>query len=671
LLATAILVTVLATGLQAQTFTATVKGRVVDPSGGVIPRANLAIRNVATNWQQTTTSGPEGNFVLALLPAGEYSLSVDAEGFRKEVRSGIVLQVGQIISLDVPLALGNRAEVVNVTGDVPLLQSETAALGGVIEQRQVIGLPLNFRSFLSLAQLEPNVFLPAQGSTLGFRGGFNVAGHSEVSNNFLLDGISNVDEATNQPNHFPVLDAVREFRVLTATYAAEYGRQSGGQVIVTTKSGSNNFHGSAYEFHRDGDLDARNFFAPEKPELKRNQFGGTLGGPIRRNKLFFFSSYGGLRAGAQRAALATVPTTKMHDGDFSELLLGSSLCGGAGQPKCVTIKNPRTGANYEGNIIPQSDWHVAGKGLLDLYPMANLRPGLGHNLPVAAVETSRLDQFSARVDYRLGDKTSLLGSYNFSDNTNSVPILNPVCGSRIVPGYGCDEPQRTQLLALVLTHSFDPRVFLEARVGYSRLGFFRLQEDRDQDVVRRLGIGGLPDVGVTPFNQGAPSVRPTGFDSLGGNSNLPHGRHSNTYHYVANVTYIRGTHAFKGGADLRRFLFNAFMIQFGRGEFRFTGRYTGNSIADLLLGLPVRADRNPGSPFHNAMDFSAGLYFQDDWKITPHLTVNWGIRHELNLPLVERANKIASFDPTTNTLRVAGGREALPIIDTSVPGPFS
>ncbi len=663
-----------AVGLDAQTFTATVSGRVLDPSGGVVPGAKISLRNVGTNWEKLTTTGSEGSFVLTLVSPGDYTLAVEAEGFKKEVRSGITLQVGQQAHLELSLALGERTEVVHVSEDAPLVQSENAALGGVVDQRQLAELPVNFRRFLSLAQLQPNVFLPAQGSTLGFfSSGFNVAGNSEVANNSLLDGIDNLDGAVNAPIHFPVLDAVREFRVLTGIYPAEYGRQSGGQVIVATKTGTNQFHGTAYEFLRKDNLDARNFFAPQKSELKRNQFGGTLGGPIQRDKAFLFMSYGGLRQGAQRAAVATVPTLRMHNGDFSELLVAGSPCpargtapvGPAGRSVC--IRNPRSGANYAGNAIPRSDWHAAGKGLLDLYPTTNLRPGLVNNLPVAAVETSNLDQFSGRVDYRFGEKTTLFGSYNFSDKTDLVPILNPFCGARKIPGYGCDELQRTQHLALVLTHSFTPRILLEARAGYNRVGFFRLQEDRDQDVVRRLGIGGLPDVGVTPLNEGAPAVRPSEFDSLG-STVTPQGRHDNTYHYVANLTYLWGNHTFKGGTDIRRVQFNSFLTQFGRGEFRFTNRYTGHSIADLLLGLPTQADRNPGSPFHNAMDFSSGFYFQDDWKVTPHFTVNWGVRYELILPLVEAANKIASFDPGTNTLRVAGGREALPIIDTSVPG---
>src|SRR5713226_565226 len=265
----------LAAVAQAQTFKATMNGRVVDPSGGAIVDAKVTIRNTGTNQEQTVTTGTEGNFVFPLLPPGEYALTVEATGFKREVRTGIILQVGQLALLEVQLAVGEVTSVVEVRGDVPLVQTESAALGNVVDQKKIVELPLNGRDYLQLALLQPNVFAPAQGSTLGFRGGFNVAGNSEVANNYTLDGVDNNDETTNQPLHRPILDAVSEFRVVTGTYAAEYGRQAGGQIIVTTKPGTNQFHGSVYEFHRNSGLDASNFFAPQKPSFQRNQFGGV------------------------------------------------------------------------------------------------------------------------------------------------------------------------------------------------------------------------------------------------------------------------------------------------------------------------------------------------------------------------------------------------------------
>src|SRR5262249_46639583 len=252
-------------------------------------------------------SGDNGEFTLTQLPPGEYSLTVEMAGFDKEVRRGILLETGQDGRLDVVLKVGSVTSEVVVSSSAPLISSENATVGNVVDQKKIVELPLNGRDYLQLAHLQPNGFAPAQGSNLGFRGGFNVAGNSEIANQYLLDGIDNNDETTNQPLHRPILDAVREFRVLTGTYSAEYGREAGGQVIVTTRSGENDLHGALWNFHRNAPLDARNFFAPRKSAFHRNQFGGVLGGPIRHDRTFFFLGYEGQRRGQQEAGLANVP----------------------------------------------------------------------------------------------------------------------------------------------------------------------------------------------------------------------------------------------------------------------------------------------------------------------------------------------------------------------------
>lgn len=688
-------------GLRAQTFTATLNGHVLDQSGGAVAGAKVVIRNIGTNQEQSVSTGTDGNFVLPLLPPGDYSLTVEASGFKREVRSGITLQVGQQAGVEIKLTLGNVSEVVEVSEDIPLVQSENASLGNVVDQKKVVELPLNGRDYLQLAQLQPNVFAPAQGSSLGFRGGLNVAGNSEVANNYTMDGIDNNDETTNQPLHRPILDAVREFKVVTGTYAAEYGRQAGGQIIVTTKSGTNQFHGSAFEFHRNSIFDAANFFAPSKPTFKRNQFGGVIGGPIRRDRTFFFAGYEGQRRGQQEASLANVPTDAMKLGDFSALLtnqvIGTDALGRQifrGQIfNPATRRTVRTGGRdrvvmdpFPGNKIDLPTYGTPqGIGLLALYPSAN-RSG-ANNFVSAAASPLRLDQFSVRIDHRFNDKSTMFGAYEFADSSEFFALANPLCSARSVPGWGCNEMQRTQSAAIVWTYTLSATLINEARLGYTRFGFFRIQQDSNADVINRLKIGGLTDAGDSahPFNNGAPQLSLTGFDIIGGPTNLPQGRHDNTYHYVDNFTYIRGNHTMKFGFDIRRFLFNSFFTSFGRGAFSFTGRSTGqpelvaagdssstgNSVADLLLGLPRQADRNLGIPFHNAMTFSSGYYFQDDWKVTRRLTLNYGLRYELNLPPVEKVNKMASFDPAgasgldpvtgkpiLGTIKISGGSEA-------------
>ncbi len=650
-----LITTALSASIAAQGIRATVTGRVTDTSGAVVPNATVTITNTGTNETRKVQTNDEGEYTIPQLPPGDYSLSVEQAGFKKTVQR-FALETGQGARVDLTLQTGAVTEQVEITAVTPVVSAEDASLGGVVDQKKIVELPLNGRDYLQLAQLQPNVFAPAQNSSLGFRGGFNVAGNSEVANNYLLDGVDNNDETTNQPSHRPILDSVREFKVLTGTYGAEYGRQAGGQIIVTTKSGTNDFHGSAFEFHRNSVFDARNFFVRDKPSFKRNQFGGIIGGPIWKDKLFFFGGYEGQRRGQQEAGLTSVPTALMKQGDFSEF-------------PSVVIRDPLTNQPFPNNRIPQNRWSSIGKSLVDLFPGQN-GAGLRNNFNAQGTGSFGIDQFSVRMD-RKWSTHDLFGSYQFADSTEFYPITNPLCAARDVPGWGCDELQRTQHFTLTWTWSISPRLINEARVGYSRFGFFRLHEDREVDVVNKIGIKGLTDAGRTPFNNGAPELRVAGFPIIGGPTNLPQGRHDNTYHYVENLTFINGSHTMKFGADIRRFLFNSFFTSFGRGSYRFDGRFTArrpdgtaetltpaHAIADLLLGVPHQADRNLGEPFHNAKTFSSGYYFQDDWKVTPKLTLNLGLRYEFNLPPIENIDKIASFDPTTNTIKVAGGKEA-------------
>ncbi|PYS20100.1 MAG: hypothetical protein DMG11_30560, partial [Acidobacteria bacterium] len=636
--------------VTAQGVRATVVGRVTDETGAVVPGAKITITNVGTNDSRSVIVNDSGEYAMPQLAPGQYTVTAEYAGFNKVVRSGIVLETGQQARIDIALKVGTVSEEVEVSAAAPLVTTENAALGNVVDQKKIVELPLNGRDYLQLAFLQPNVFAPAQNSTIGFRGGLNVAGNSEIANQYILDGVDNNDETTNQPLHRPILDAVREFKVLTGTYSAEYGRQAGGQVIVTTQAGTNAFHGSLWEFHRNSALDARNFFATQKPSFRRNQFGGVLGGPIKKDRTFFFVGYEGQRRGQQEASLATVPGAEFRNGDFSSL--------------STPVRNPFNGNSpFPGNRIPQSMWSKQGAGILALYPLPN-RSG-SPNFDSAAAGHFNINQWSARVDHRFGMNDNVYGVYEFADSSEFYALSNPLCSARDVPGWGCDEFQRTQHAVVVWTHIFSPRLINEARIGYTRFGFYRLQQDRDVNVIQPLGIGGLTDAGVTPFNNGAPQIQVTGYATIGGPTNLPQGRHDNTYNYIENMTFIAGQHSIKFGFDIRRFLFNSFFTSFGRGAFQFDGTFTGNAVADLLLGMPRQADRNLGTPFHNSMTFSSGYYFQDDWKITPKLTLNLGARYDLDLPETERVNKIASFDPARNTIKVAGGLEYY--IDTNSP----
>ncbi len=623
----------------AQGIRATLLGRVTDQSGAVVPGAKVTVVNIGTNAAQSVVVGDNAEFVFPQLAPGQYTLTTEHEGFRKDVRTGITLEVGQQARMDVALQVGAVSEQIEVTAAAPLISSESAAIGNVVDQKKIVELPLNGRGYLQLAFLQPGVLAPAQGSTIGFRGGMNIAGSNEVSTQYILDGVDNNDEASNQPLHTPVLDSVQEFRVLTGTYSAEYGRQAGGQVIVTTKSGTNAFHGTAWDFYRNSALDARNFFAPQKLSFIRNQYGVTLGGPIRTNKTFFFVAWENQNRGNGVSSLALVPPAAFRNGDFSSL--------------STALRNP-AGGTFSGNQIPKSLWSSQGAGLLALYPLPNLN-STTNNIVSSSKGLYDSDQFSARVDHRFGEKDQVYGSYQFLDSHEFYPLSNPLCSARSVQGWGCQEMQRTQQATSGWTHIFSPNLVNEARVGYIRFGFYRIQEDSNVDIINSLKIGGLPDAGVTPFNNGAPQLALTGYVTIGGPTNLPQGRHDNNYNYIENMTWTKGSHTMKWGVDYLHILFNSFFTSNGRGAFAFQNTFTGNSVADLLLGLPQSATRNPGTPFHNAIADNYGFYFQDDWKVTPKFTINYGLRWELDLPLRERVDKMASFDPITNTLKDAQG----------------
>src|SRR5438105_2348097 len=369
--------------VTAQGVRATIVGRVTDDTGAVVPGASITITNIGTNDSRSVIVNDNGEYAIPQLAPGQYTLTAEYTGFNTVVRSGIVLETNQQARLDVVLKVGGLTEEVQVSAAAPLVTTESATIGNVVDQKKIVELPLNGRDYLQLAFLQPNVFATAQGSNLGFRGGLNVAGNSEIANQYLLDGIDNNDETTNQPLHRPILDAVREFKVLTGTYSAEYGRQAGGQVMVTTQSGTNAFHGSVWEFHRNSALDARNFFAPQKPSFRRNQFGGVLGGPIKKDQTFFFIGYEGQRRGQQEAGLATVPSVAFRNGDFSSL--------------STPIRDPFNGDTpFPGNRIPSNRWSAQGAGLLGLYPLPNR--GGSTNFVSAAAGHFNINQWSARVD---------------------------------------------------------------------------------------------------------------------------------------------------------------------------------------------------------------------------------------------------------------------------------
>ena len=632
----------------AQETTATVSGQVFDPTGAGIAGARVTARNIQTGLERSVTTGDSANYTLPLLPIGTYDFSAEKEGFKKLVQTGIVLQVADRSRVDFKLQIGATSESLEVTAEVPLTQTDSSSLGVVIDNTKVVELPLNGRQFYNLALLVPGVTPSAQGSVLSFRGGFNVAGASELNNNFTLNGLDNNNQLLSAPAFRPSVDAIQEFKILTGVFPAEYGRNSGSQVIVTTKSGTNGYHGTAFEFVRNQIFDAANFFTPSnspKPAFRQNQFGGTLGGKIVKNKTFFFASYEGTRQTQQITALTNVPTAAMLTGDFN----------GSGK----TVNDPTTGKPFANNAIPAGRFSAPGAFLASLYPAPTSATPFGsqptNNYTFSQPQADSLNLGSLRVDHQISEKDTVTASYNdFQDNT--LTQNNTVCGSRVIPGFDCTVILLARLAGLTETHIFSPTLINQFRFAYSQFENPRATNDAAINFLEKFNIAGTRFDG--PARTGVPNVSVTGFAGIGEPTNFPQVRTDNTFQFANDVTWNHGQHSVKFGASWSRFQSNWTIVGNGRGSYTFGAQAsaptTGYAIADLLLGIPTSTARSPYSPRIYDRTGLFGGYVQDDWKITPRLTLNVGFRYEYSSPTFEKFNTLSNFNVATGNIDIAG-----------------
>jgi hypothetical protein len=410
----------------AQSTTATILGTVTDSSDAVLPGVAVTIVNEGTNSQRTVTTDGTGGYEAPLLPPGAYRVEGELTGFKKIIRSGITLQVDQRARVDLVLDLGAVTETIEVRADAPLVQSESAGIGTVVDNAKIVELPLNGRDFFQLSTLVTGTAPPAEGSQNATQGGaVSVNGAREQSNNFLLDGIDNNSLAINQIVIPPSVDAVQEFKVQSSTYGAEFGRSGGGQFNYVTRSGTNAIHWSAYEFMRNAALDAKNFFDRadrDTPQYQRNQFGGTFGGPIRRDKLFFFGNYEGARIRQAFTRVATVPPTAWVNGDFSGLLTGAVDPDTGFDPG--QLFDPRTFEPIDGNIIPPAMMDSAGAEIVKWYPAPDdpnaVEPS---SAVVAPVGRNDVNQMTARVDHNAGRNDRLFYRYSLWDENRFNPSI--------------------------------------------------------------------------------------------------------------------------------------------------------------------------------------------------------------------------------------------------------
>ncbi|HWP84276.1 MAG TPA: TonB-dependent receptor [Terriglobia bacterium] len=616
----------------AQGTTAEILGTVKDTTGAVLPGVSIAIVNVATGQERNVTSDSRGNYAAPGLPVGEYFVRATLPNFKTQIRDGVILQVAARVQVDLTLELGEVSEAITVIESVPLLRSTNAEVGEVISNQRLLELPLNGRQFVNLALLSDNVVTEpggTRGAALNLTGPtFAVAGQRGGHNMYYLDGVSLTDQYFNNLSIAPSVDAVREFNVQKSLYAAEYGGKAAAAVSAVTKSGTNDLHGSVYEFLRNSALDARNFFERSEPApLRRNQFGGTLGGPIQRDKTFFFLNYEGLRERRAQTRTFSVPSPAVRGGDFSAV--GS-------------IRDPLTGLPFENSRIPAGRLNRAAQAFLQNVPLPNI-PGAGEvqNFVASPTERNDQDQFTVRVDRTLGPQDTVFSRFTFADMETFRPFGSSALNETLLPGFGTAITTRTSNLALNHTHIFSPSLIHEFRFGYLRVTGGQEGENNDVDFG---GANGIAGVTRDPRKFGFPIMNVSNTYSTMGDPSTLVSRRNNSFDFFSNLSWVRGAHSMKFGVYLYRLRFNPQDSPNARGSFVFTGRFTGNAFADFLLGYPFTAQGGIGRGEEDGRTLWSHFYAQDDWRATPNLMVNVGYRHEINGHMKETGNRISNIE---------------------------
>lgn len=613
-------------GVNAQELgTSALNGSVSDPAGALIQGAKLTLTSNATHFTRTATTNNNGLYAFSALTPGLYTLSVDARGFQTSNIRNIQLFVGQTVVQNVPLGLESATEKVTVTAATPLLTQSSGEVGTVIEQKDLSEIPLNGRSFLQLNLLAPGVTRSKNSNTFDAVQidptiqSFNVNGSHGDYNRYLLDGTSVKEFNTGSISFAPSVDAIQEFQVATSNYSADLGTEAGAQVNVATKAGTNNFHGDLFEFIRNDKFNAKNYFAQSVSPFKQNQFGGTLGGPVifpklynGKNKTFFFASYQGFRLANQSPVFGNYPTPTQLSGDLSSLAT----------PEKPVI-DPVTGKPFPGNIIPQSriPAHLEsflqngiGKGPWVPTPNSSA-PGQNYFKTLSNHFSS--DQLIARIDQQLGTGTFMYVRY--ADNR---PALTP---PNLNPNWSVSTTQPAKSIAGNLSHTFSPTLQWNTTVGFSQFSQNLIYSTNGKNDIMNsiLHINGYP---TAPETWGVVGLSLTGYSDLGELYASPSKPQSNVLEIRSSFTKIVGQHSFKFGGEFDRF-YNT-VQQLTEGNLSFDGSLTGYSVGDFLLGYPVSTFTSSTGFNANARYSQISGYGQDDWKVTPHLTLNLGIRYD-------------------------------------------
>ena len=618
--------------LKSQGFTAEVLGTVTDTSGAVIPQATITATNINTGQKTTVVTDARGSYTIPQLAPGQYSITAETQGFKRVVREPVTLQVDQRQSIDFQLELGQVSESVAVTGDVAVIQTETATVGGVVTNAQTGELPLNGRNFLQLNLLVPGAATTVNGSNLSTQGGgMEVHGMPENSNYFWIDGMDNTTQTIGQYIINIPAFSIDEFRVMSPAYDAEFGRTPGGNTNLITRSGGNAYHGDAYGFLRNSVFDAKNFFDPAGtiPAFRRVQYGGDIGGRIIKDKLFFYFAGEGLTFAQGESAKNVVPTHQETLGNFSDTT--------------AVIKDPTTGLQFPGNVIPANRLNATGLGIAALYPA----PNSGTNtLLVSPTGTSSDNVYLVKGDWVVTSKDRFSIRWAFEDVNFNQPISQFSANTNI-PGFGITQiASHHYTTGLNETHVFSPSLISEFRFGWNRYEFNYFPYARYQDWCAIYAIQGC-DEGPSNWNMPGVSLNSV-YSSLGGATNQTEPGPFDTTFVDPTVTWIKGGHTIKAGWDYHRFFCNFGNGQGPRGSFTFNGIWTGNPLGDLLLGLPylaskiIVADMPNDGLFYMVMR-STAAFIQDDYRVNSRLTLNLGLRYEYNFPAIEQRNHMANL----------------------------
>ncbi|MBZ5663216.1 MAG: TonB-dependent receptor [Acidobacteriia bacterium] len=660
----------LAGAAVAQTTNARLTGTITDSAGAVVPAATITVTNVGTQRVETATSDSSGDYVFASLPPAEYVVEVKVTGF-KTIKQNITLAVQQIAALNLTLQPGQVTENVTVTADVSLVESASSNISDVVTGRQITELPLNGRNLTQLATLIPGVTRgqpagQATGSgnnseTFRYNGtggaSLSVNGLRPQNNNFLLDGVDNNESLVNTIIFFPPADAIQEFRVDTSVAPAEFGRGS-GVINSTFRSGTNQWHGSAFEFHRNSVLDAKPTFQfGSKPPFHRNQFGGSLGGALIKNKLFIFGDYQGWRESKpQGQDTATVPTDLMKQGDFSELLQLATP---------VVIRDPVTVDPQPGNVIPGGEILTPGQNYLNLFPEPNVPASsnlcaqatttgicIQKNFVITRQNIKRFNDFDIRADYNLSDKDLLFARYSYGNEWETTTSRLP----KLPAGFGSgDQANYPRSVAIGETRTFSPSVVNEFRFGWIRTKFGYTPPFDSVPLSEQLGI---PNANTLSILGGGALI--------GGNGNQieytgdygPYLVPQQTWQFSDSVSWVKKNHTFKFGAQILRRQMNLFRPLAGKGFFNLfgdgNGSPTGYEVSDLLSGWVNNYSVGPALGFSHTRSWENGMFVQDDWKVSRRLTLNLGLRYDIFTWPQEENNLQANFNPASGAIILPG-----------------